>query len=116
MVVSRTTLGLSITGSRRAVLAAATRRGLISYAYYYHHTRTHLSLDKDCPDARSIQPPNRGKVIAIPQVGGLHHRYERARRLIRFRGLRSLRPWLPLCGKPCHSHAKIHMANTNYPE
>jgi len=36
--------------------------------------RTHLSLDKDCPDARSIQPPNNGKVIAIAQVDGLHHR------------------------------------------
>jgi len=44
---------------------------------YYQRTRTHLSLDKDCPDARPIQPPSRGKVIAIPQVGGLHHRYER---------------------------------------
>ena len=53
------------------------RRVLISYIDYYHHSRTHLSLDKDCPDARPIQPPNSGKVIAIPQVGGLHHRYER---------------------------------------
>ena len=53
------------------------RRVLISYVDYYHHSRTHLSLDKDCPDARPIQPPNSGKVIAIAQVGGLHHRYER---------------------------------------
>ncbi len=53
------------------------RRVLISYVDYYHRSRTHLSLDKDCPDARPIQPPNRGKVIAISQVGGLHHRYER---------------------------------------
>jgi len=50
---------------------------LTSYVDYYHHSRTHLSLDKDCPDARPIQPPNSGKVIAIAQVGGLHHRYER---------------------------------------
>ncbi|MGA7873304.1 MAG: integrase core domain-containing protein [Candidatus Binatus sp.] len=41
------------------------RRVLISYANYYHHWRAHLSLDKDCPDARPVQPPNRGKVIAI---------------------------------------------------
>ena len=40
----------------------------------YRRSRTHLSLDKDCPDARSIQPPNNGKVIAIAQVDGLHHR------------------------------------------
>ena len=43
---------------------------LISYVDYYHRSRTHLSLDKDCPDARPIQPPNRGKVIAISKVGG----------------------------------------------
>jgi len=53
------------------------RRVLFSYVDYYHRSRTHLSLAKDCPDGRPIQPPNRGKVIAIPQVGGLHHRYER---------------------------------------
>jgi putative transposase len=53
------------------------RRVLSSYIDYYQRTRTHLSLDKDCPDARPIQQPNSGKVIAIPQVGGLHHRYQR---------------------------------------
>ena len=53
------------------------RRVLISYVDYYHRSRTHLSLDKDCPDARPIQSPNSGEVIAIPQVGGLHQRYER---------------------------------------
>jgi transposase InsO family protein len=53
------------------------RRVLSSYVDYYHRTRTHLSLDKDCPDPRPIMPPRIGKVIAIPQVGGLHHRYER---------------------------------------
>ncbi len=53
------------------------RRVLTSYVDYYHHSRTHLSLDKDCPDARPIQPPNCGAAIAIPQVGGLHQRYVR---------------------------------------
>jgi putative transposase len=53
------------------------RRVLSSYADYYHRLRTHLSLDKDCPDARPIQQPNNSNVIAIPQVGGLHHRYDR---------------------------------------
>jgi putative transposase len=53
------------------------RRVLFSYVDYYHRSRTHLSLEKDCPDPRPIQPPNRGRVIALPQVGGLHHRYER---------------------------------------
>ena len=53
------------------------RRVLFSYRAYYHGSRTHLSLAKDCPDPRPIQPPSSGKVVAVPQVGGLHHRYER---------------------------------------
>jgi putative transposase len=54
------------------------RRVLSSYVDYYHLTRTHLSLDKDCRHARCVQPPRSGRVIAIPQVGGLHHRYQRS--------------------------------------
>jgi putative transposase len=53
------------------------RRILSSYADYYHRSRTHLSLDKDCPDPRLVMPPRNGRVIATPQVSGLHHRYER---------------------------------------
>jgi transposase InsO family protein len=53
------------------------RRVLSSYVDYYQRTRTHLSLDKDCPDPRPTQPRRIGRVVAIPQVGGLHHRYER---------------------------------------
>jgi putative transposase len=53
------------------------RRVLSSYIEYYHRTRTHLALDKDCPDSRPVIPPRIGRVLAIPQVGGLHHRYER---------------------------------------
>jgi len=53
------------------------RRVLSSYVNYYHGTRTHLSLGKDCPDPRPIQLRNIGRVVAIPKVGGLHHRYER---------------------------------------
>jgi putative transposase len=53
------------------------RRVLSSYVDYYRRTRTHLSLEKDCPDTRPVHPPERGKVIAFPQVGGLHYRYER---------------------------------------
>ncbi len=44
---------------------------------YYHHTRTHLSLAKDTPETRPVQPPELGPVVAIAEVGGLHHRYER---------------------------------------
>jgi transposase InsO family protein len=53
-------------------------RGVLSsYFHYYHKTRTHLSLAKDCPESRPIHPPAAGKIIAFPEVGGLHHRYER---------------------------------------
>src|SRR6266571_3558008 len=51
------------------------RRTLRSYFRYYHRSRLHLSLDKDSPHSRPVQ--SLGKVIAIPEVGGLHHRYER---------------------------------------
>src|SRR6266436_4490709 len=53
------------------------RRVLSAYFEYHHHSRTHLSLAKDCPDPRPIQPPSAGTVVAFPVVGGLHHRYER---------------------------------------
>src|SRR5437016_691391 len=42
------------------------RRILISYFAYYHRARTHLSLDKDAPDGRPIEPPELGTIIAIP--------------------------------------------------
>ncbi len=51
---------------------------LRSYFVYYHESRTHLSLNRNSPVAREVEPPERGKVIAIPQVGVLHHRYRRA--------------------------------------
>ncbi|MDX2494907.1 MAG: integrase core domain-containing protein [Desulfuromusa sp.] len=51
---------------------------LCSYFEYYHNDRTHLSLEKDPPDTRPIQsrPAGKCKMIALPRVGGLHHRYE----------------------------------------
>ncbi len=53
------------------------RRILSSYFDYYHRSRTHLSLAKDRPDLRPASPPGAGKIVAFPQLGGLHHRYER---------------------------------------
>jgi putative transposase len=47
------------------------------YGAYYEQSRTHLSLNKDAPIPRPIATPTDGHVVAIPQVGGLHHRYER---------------------------------------
>jgi putative transposase len=53
------------------------RHVLSSYFQYHHMTRTHLSLDKDCPQPRPIQPAPAGKIVTFPEVGALHHRYER---------------------------------------
>jgi transposase InsO family protein len=53
------------------------RRVLRSYFDYYAHSRTHLSLDKDTPIPRPVQPPELGRVVELPKAGGLHHRYER---------------------------------------
>lgn len=53
--------------------AAHLRRIMRSYADYYNHSRTHLSLSKDAPKSRPIQ--KFGTIDRIPKVGGLHHHY-----------------------------------------
>jgi putative transposase len=53
------------------------RRLLADYLTYYHSFRTHLSLAMDCPVPRAVVLPEAGAVIAVPEVGGLHHHYER---------------------------------------
>ena len=53
------------------------RRVLNAYVAYYLRSRTHLALDKDTPVSRPVAPPADGGIVAIPQLGGLHHRYER---------------------------------------
>jgi len=50
---------------------------LKEYFAYYHHDRNHLNLDKDAPYKRPVQDkPKDGKLVELPRVGGLHHRYE----------------------------------------
>jgi putative transposase len=56
---------------------ASLKRILKTYFEYYEYSRTHLSLEKDAPISRAVQARNVGRVIKLPQVGGLHHRYER---------------------------------------
>ena len=52
--------------------------GILSkYVDYYNGTRTHLSLAKDAPRPRTVQPPSEGSVVKVPRVGGLHHEYLR---------------------------------------
>ena len=53
------------------------RRILRSYVDYYHRCRTHLSLNKDPPEPRPVEPPEIGEIVEFPRVGGLHHQYAR---------------------------------------
>jgi transposase InsO family protein len=48
------------------------------YLSYYHDDRCHLALEKDTPNERPVapRPSSAAKVVALPRVGGLHHRYE----------------------------------------
>jgi putative transposase len=56
---------------------AGLLRLMTLYSSYHERSRTHLSLDKDAPIPRPITPLTDGAaVVAIPEVGGLHHRYE----------------------------------------
>ena len=53
------------------------RQLLAGYLDYYHRVRPHRSLDHDSPIPRPVDSPDRGKVIEMPLVGGLHHHYLR---------------------------------------
>ena len=57
--------------------ASGLQRLMNLYRTYYERSRTHLSLEKDAPIPRPVTPPHEGRIVAITQVGGLHHRYER---------------------------------------
>ena len=53
------------------------RKFLKEYSRCYTESRTHLALGKDCPEPREIEPPEMSKIVAVPQIGGLYHRYTR---------------------------------------
>jgi putative transposase len=40
-------------------------------------SRTHLALAKDSPVPRPVQSAAAGPIVATPEAGGLHHRYDR---------------------------------------
>jgi len=54
------------------------RRILAAYFIYYHRWRVHQSLEMDCPEHRNVHMLDRGRVVEIGHIGGLHHHYERA--------------------------------------
>lgn len=53
------------------------KRILTAYFRYCHDWRTHQALEMDCPEGRPVHAIDRGRVVEIPEVGGLHHHYER---------------------------------------
>jgi putative transposase len=53
------------------------RRLLTGYFHYYHCWRTHRALAMGCPMPRPVQRPEDGPIREVPEVGGLHHHYER---------------------------------------
>jgi transposase InsO family protein len=57
------------------------KRLMNEYVRYYHEDRTHLALAKETPanrEAVSNSGVVSNRVIAMPRLGGLHHRYDLA--------------------------------------
>jgi putative transposase len=56
------------------------KRLMNEYVRYYHDDRTHLALGKGTPAGReAVKNPKTGcKVVSMPRLGGLHHRYDLA--------------------------------------
>jgi len=53
------------------------KRILTRYFEYYHRWRTHLGLEMDTPHGRDVHTSDQGKVVEVPDLGGLHHHYVR---------------------------------------
>ena len=53
-------------------------RAIRAYVAYSNEDRPHLALAGDAPISRPVEPHAAGKIVALPRVGGLHHRYARA--------------------------------------
>jgi hypothetical protein len=51
---------------------------LRTYLAYYNVTRPHQSVGNDSPRRREVQSVTSGHIVTVPEVGGLHHRYQRA--------------------------------------
>ena len=49
----------------------------VTFMLDYHQVRPHRSLSHDSPIPRPVESPDRGRVIEMPMVGGLHHQYLR---------------------------------------
>jgi hypothetical protein len=56
------------------------KRLMNEYVRYYHDDRTHLALAKGTPACReaAANSSTSSKVVSMPRLGGLHHRYDLA--------------------------------------
>jgi transposase InsO family protein len=56
------------------------KRLMNEYVRYYHEDRTHLGLGKQTPAGREVAKYSgaSGRVLSLPRLGGLHHRYDLA--------------------------------------
>jgi hypothetical protein len=56
------------------------KRLMNKYICYYHEDRAHLGLAKGTPGGREAvsKPGSDARIIAMPRLGGLHHRYHLA--------------------------------------
>ena len=68
----------AITVAKRASSARSDRECLdhviVANAAGLHRL---LAPSKDTPCPRPVTPPSAGRIVAIPEVGGLHHRFDR---------------------------------------
>ena len=78
---------LTLESRRPTTPARCGRPSLVAYP----RSRTHLALAKDAPESRIVETPEHGRIVVIPQVGGLHQRYQRhAAQVVTSRWRRSL--------------------------
>jgi hypothetical protein len=54
------------------------KKVLHGYFDYYNNDRTHLGIKKESPTGRQVtkQTSIYDRLVDLPKVGGLHHRYE----------------------------------------
>ena len=56
------------------------KRLMSEFVHYYHEDRTHLALEKETPvgRVRAGKPDASCRVLSMPRLSGLHHRYDLA--------------------------------------
>jgi hypothetical protein len=55
---------------RDAIFGAAFDARVATSVSGRYEDRPHMSIGRDAPVARAVQPPSRGRVVSLPRVGG----------------------------------------------